>query len=83
MSSFKVAFFALFALSMFLLGVFAFGQPVAWEAAEAVVADPDGTVKLMALITIFLLAAAVAGKAALHWGPLAQGRRARDRAGDE
>ena len=82
MSSFKVAFFALFAASMFVLGMFVFRQPVAWEAAEVAVADPDGALLAMAPFAVFLLAAGVACKAALRWGPLAQGRRGRGRPGD-
>ena len=65
-----------------ILGVLVLGQPLPWAAAEAAVDDPDGAILAMALLTIFLLAAAVAGKAALRWGPLAQGRRGRGRPGD-
>ena len=62
MSSLQVALaFGLFAAAMFRAGVFVFGRPVAWEAAaEAVLADPDGALWLMALA----VEAAAAGRPA-------------------
>ena len=83
MSPFHVAPFAIVAAVGFFLGVFVFGQPVAWEAAEAAVDDPDGAILAMAMISAVLLALGLAGKAALRWGPIARGRRGRGRSGGE